>query len=92
MSKPLDTGWARRGLCSVADAPIAGQRVAIQLEVRRFVCDNNGCRPRTFVERPGVTVARGRRTSLLTGMIGVIAVALAGQAGSGLGPLVRAST
>lgn len=70
---------------SLADAPVAGQRVVIRLEVRRFFCDNDGCPARTFVERPGVTVRHGRRTSLLTGMLAVIAVALAGRAGSRLG-------
>jgi transposase len=70
---------------SLADAPVAGQRVVIRLEVRRFFCDNEECSARTFVERPGVTVPHGRRTSLLTGMLAVIAVALAGRAGSRLG-------
>jgi transposase len=32
----------------LADAPISGRPVAIALQVRRFFCDNAGCRARTF--------------------------------------------
>jgi transposase len=69
----------------LADAPIGGQRVVIRFAVRRFFCDNGACPARTFAEQPpGLTARYGRRTSLLTGMLAAIAVALAGRAGARL--------
>jgi hypothetical protein len=47
--------------------------------------DNCACPARTFAEQPpGLTARYGRRTSLLTGMLAAIAVALAGRAGARL--------
>jgi transposase len=40
-----------RGL---ADAAVAGRRVEIRLQVRRFFCDSEGCGRRTFVEQVAV--------------------------------------
>ena len=50
----------------------------ILLAVRRFFCPAPGCRRRTFAEQvDGLTVRYARKTSLLAGVLGSIAVALA---------------
>lgn len=55
------------------------------LRVRRFFCDNNGCRATTFAEQvPGLTTPRARRTGVLKGALEAIALALAGRAGARL--------
>jgi transposase len=36
---------------TLADAAVAGRRVEIRLRVRRFFCDGQGCRVRTFAEQ-----------------------------------------
>jgi transposase len=69
----------------LADAPISGRPVAIALQVRRFFCDNAGCRARTFAEQvPGLTTPRARRTGLLRTALEAIGLALAGRAGARL--------
>jgi hypothetical protein len=69
----------------LADAAIGGRQVEILLAVRRFFCPAPGCRRRTFAEQvDGLTVRYARKTPLLAGMLGSIAVALAGRAGSRL--------
>jgi transposase len=71
-----------RGL---ADAAVAGRRVEIRLQVRRFFCDSEGCGRRTFVEQvAGLTMRYARCTVLLRGMLESIGLALAGRAGSRL--------
>ena len=69
----------------LADAAIGGRQVEILLAVRRFFCPDPGCRRRTFAEQvDGLTVRYARKTPLLAGVLGSIAVALAGRAGSRL--------
>jgi transposase len=69
----------------LADAPAGGQPVTIWLAVRRFFCGNTGCGAVTFAEQvEGLTTRRGRRTPVLARMLTVIALALAGRAGSRL--------
>jgi transposase len=69
----------------LADAAIGGRQVEIRLEVRRFFCPAPGCRRTTFAEQvDGLTTRYARKTPLLAGMLGRIAVALAGRAGSRL--------
>jgi transposase len=69
----------------LADAAIGGRQVEIHLEVRRFFCPAPGCRCKTFAEQvDGLTTRYARRTPLLAGMLGRIAAALAGRAGSRL--------
>jgi transposase len=59
--------------------------VVIRLGVRRFFCDTPGCPVATFAEQvEGLTSRYARRTPLLAGMLGVVAVALAGRAGARL--------
>jgi zinc-finger of transposase IS204/IS1001/IS1096/IS1165 len=69
----------------LADAAIGGRRVVIQPTVRRLFCADPGCKRRTFAEQiPGLTVRYARKTPPLRGMLGDIAVALAGRAASRL--------
>jgi len=69
----------------LADAAIGGRPVEIVLAVRRFFCPASGCRSRTFAEQvDGLTTRYARKTPLLSGALGSIAIALAGRAGSRL--------
>jgi transposase len=69
----------------LADAAVGGRQVEIRLEVRRFFCPAPGCRRKTFAEQvDGLTTRYARKTPLLAGVLGSIAVALAGRAGSRL--------
>jgi transposase len=70
---------------TLADAALGGRPVAIALAVRRFFCAAPGCPRKTFAEQvEGLTARYARKTPLLAGMLGSIAVALAGRAGSRL--------
>jgi transposase len=70
---------------TLADATVGGRPAAIVLAVRRFFCAAPGCPRRTFAEQvDGLTTRYARKTPLLAGMLGSIAVALAGRAGSRL--------
>jgi transposase len=42
----------------LADLPIAGRRVLVQLRVRRFRCKQPTCRRRTFVEQAAAVAER----------------------------------
>jgi zinc-finger of transposase IS204/IS1001/IS1096/IS1165 len=67
----------------LADAAVGGPEVEIRLAVRRFFCLAPGCRSMTFAEQvDGLTSRYARKTPLLAGMLGSVAVALAGRAGS----------
>ncbi|HEY0934490.1 MAG TPA: ISL3 family transposase [Trebonia sp.] len=69
----------------LADAAVGGRQVEIHLEVRRFFCPAPGCRRKTFAEQvDGLTKRYARKTPLLDGVLGRIAVALAGRAGARL--------
>ena len=70
---------------SLADLPIAGRPVRIEVGVRRFCCGNPGCGAVTFAEQiPGLTAPFARRTPELTERLAAIGLALAGRAGSRL--------
>jgi transposase len=70
---------------TLADAAVGGRPVAIVLAVRRFFCAAPGCPRKTFAEQvDGLTTRYARKTPLLAGMLGSIAIALAGRAGSRL--------
>jgi len=70
---------------TLADAAIGGRQVEILLTVRRFFCASPVCKARTFAEQvDGLTSRYARKTPLLAGVLGRIAVALAGRAGSRL--------
>ena len=69
----------------LADAAAGGRQVEIVLTVRRFFCPDPGCASRTFAEQvEGLTRRYARKTPLLADVLGRIAVALAGRAGSRL--------
>lgn len=69
----------------VSDAAIGGAEALICLRVRRFFCGNSDCARRTFAEQvPGLTVAYGRRTPLLRGILERIALAAGGRPGQRL--------
>jgi transposase len=70
---------------TLADAAIGGRQVKILLTARRFFCTSPACKARTFAEQvDGLTSRYARKTPLLAGVLGSIAVALAGRAGSRL--------
>ncbi|MFD7408685.1 ISL3 family transposase [Streptomyces sp. NPDC059866] len=74
-------GYRRR----LADLAAAGQRVVIDLLVRRFLCPEAACGRRTFVEQvDGLTERFARRTPLLRRSLEKIALALAGRPGARL--------
>jgi transposase len=69
----------------LADTAIAGRRLVIRLEVRRFLCPTKNCQTVTFVEQvPGLCSRHARRTPLLRSVLERIALALAGRAGARL--------
>lgn len=48
---------------NVADLATAGHEVVLRLEMRRFLCGNDGCQRRIFAEQvDGLTVRYGRRS------------------------------
>jgi transposase len=81
VSARVHSRYSRR----LADAAVGGRQVEIVLAVRRFFCLDGCCKCRTFAEQvEGLTVRYARKTPLLAGVLGSIAVALAGRAGSRL--------
>jgi hypothetical protein len=69
----------------LADAPMAGRLVRILLRVRRYFCDNQECRSKTFVEQvDGLTRRWSRMSEGLRRMLTTIGLALAGRAGARL--------
>jgi hypothetical protein len=71
----------------LADAAVGGCRVEIVLAVRRFFCLADCCKRRTFAEQvEGLTVRYARKTPLLAGMLGSVAVARAGRGDRGWPP------
>jgi len=66
----------------VADAPIGGRRVTIQLHVRRFRCRASACSRRTFAEQAPPLVARyARRSAPLHDALGDIGLTIGGRPG-----------
>ncbi|MFF8840307.1 ISL3 family transposase [Streptomyces sp. NPDC015130] len=67
------------------DLPTAGKLVVLSLRVRRFVCSEESCPRKTFVEQvPGLTRRFGRRTERLRSTLISVGLALAGRAGARL--------
>lgn len=66
-----------------SDLPCVGRRLRLQINVRRFFCDNPDCKRRTFAEQfPGVVKAFARRTERLADLQRQIGLALGGEAGA----------
>lgn len=67
------------------DTPLGGTLVEIELQIRRFVCEQGGCPRRTFAEQiTGLTTPHARYSPPLRAALTSIAVALAGRAGARL--------
>ncbi|MEC3997105.1 ISL3 family transposase [Actinacidiphila sp. DG2A-62] len=70
---------------SLRDAAVGGAGVIIELQVRRFRCQNPACPAVTFAEQVhGLTRPHSRFTPLLLGLLARIGLALAGRAGARL--------
>ncbi len=80
-SRHVHSRYRRR----LSDLPWEGIPVCVELQVRRFFCDDEECGQRIFTERLPNTVGRhGRRTCRLIDALGEITLALGGSAGSRL--------
>jgi transposase len=67
------------------DLPVAGRRVRLSLQVRRFFCRAPGCPRRTFREQlPTLAAPWARRTERLQAILRQIGFALGGEAGARL--------
>nr|WP_221383390.1 ISL3 family transposase [Actinoplanes polyasparticus] len=67
----------------LADLPIAGRAVTVQVRVRRLVCVALSCPRRTFREQvPALTQRWARRTQQLTSLVADLAVVAAGRSGA----------
>lgn len=70
---------------TLSDLPWHGRPVKVYLRVRRFFCDQSGCRRAIFAERvPEVAEDYARKTGRLESALLSIAFALGGEAGSRL--------
>lgn len=68
---------------TLADLPCIDSAMQLQLEVRRFFCDNTSCSRKTFAEPfPDLAAAYARRTNRQTDLLRAIAVALGGKPGA----------
>ncbi len=68
-----------------ADLPLVGYTVRLDIAVRRFFCDNDGCQRSIFAERmPSLVVPYARRTNRLAHQQQKAAFALGGEAGAAL--------
>lgn len=66
---------------TIADAPVGGRPVLIELSVRRLFCDNGDCARVTFAEQvDGLTSRYGRRTPVLQRIVGALGAVLAARA------------
>ncbi|SIM58099.1 Transposase [Micromonospora cremea] len=74
------------------DVAIAGTGLLLQVQIRRFRCDNASCPARTFAEQvDGLTAAHARLTPGLRDLLTQIGLALAGRAGSRLASVIGAA-
>lgn len=69
----------------LSDTAVGEQELQIHLQVRRFLCRDDGCGKKTFAEQiPGLTVRYGRRSVVAGEALRAIALALAGRPGARL--------
>ncbi|WP_308364939.1 transposase [Streptomyces sp. ISL-86] len=67
----------------LADVPLGGRPLRIDLSVRRLYCENPACPKVTFAEQvPGLTVRYQRRTPLMQRLVEDVGVVLAGRGGA----------
>jgi transposase len=77
----------------LAEEPAFGRRVRLQMNLRRFLCDNSGCPRHIFVEPLGGLAARhARTTTRLARAHLAIGSALGGEAGARLAEKVTMPT
>ncbi|MGW8329340.1 ISL3 family transposase [Streptomyces sp. NPDC055897] len=70
---------------TLADRPVAGRRVRVELRARRLVCGNERCDRRTFAEQiPSLTRRHAQRTDALTAHLAEVALFLGGRPGARL--------
>ncbi|MEI6046930.1 MAG: ISL3 family transposase [Chloroflexota bacterium] len=70
---------------TLADLPLSGRRLQLQLLITRFYCDNPVCLRRIFAERfPTLTVPYAQRTNRLSHNLLQIGLVLGGEAGAAL--------
>ncbi|MDQ8708081.1 transposase family protein [Streptomyces sp. LHD-70] len=68
-----------------ADTAVGGQPMVINLQVRRFFCDNSDCGKKTFAEQvEGLTFRYGRRTVHVQRALEQVALVRGGAAGERL--------
>ena len=68
-----------------ADLPLAGYAVRLDMNVRKFFCNNSDCERATFCERmPSILAPYARYTNRLVDQQRQVAFALGGEAGSRL--------
>ncbi|WP_432198381.1 transposase family protein [Streptomyces sp. bgisy027] len=78
---------------SLADRPVAGRQMRLDLRARRLVCGNDSCGCRTFAEQiPDLTHRHARRTNALTAQLTYTALLLGGRAGVSLRGLLALTT
>ncbi|MFI1259142.1 ISL3 family transposase [Streptomyces netropsis] len=76
----------------LADSPVGGRPVVIEVRVRRFRCGESGCSRATFAEQiDGLTFRYGRRSSGLQTVLRHVALMLAGRAGARLAKTLTAA-
>jgi transposase len=70
---------------TAADLPLGGLSVRLHLLVRRYFCDNEACKRKTFAERlPEFLPAYARRTQRLAAQQRQVGLSLGGQGGARL--------
>lgn len=70
---------------TVADVPVDGRRVVVNIRVRRVVCPVLGCRRQTFREQaPGLIERLQRRATRLTSQVSGVVKELCGRAAARL--------
>jgi transposase len=85
-SRHVHSRYTRR----ITDEPLGARNVVVHLRVRRFLCRNTTCPRRTFAEQAPVLAPRyARRSTLLTGTLQHIGVALGGRPGARLSGSLR---
>jgi transposase len=74
-----------RYMRTLADLPCQAQMVRLQLQVRRFFCDEATCPRKTFAEQfPTLALPYARRTERLANVLREVAFALGGKPGAHL--------
>ncbi|WP_443053961.1 transposase family protein [Streptomyces sp. IBSBF 2435] len=99
----VEGGWCRCGqwsgrvhgryVRSLRDVAVGGVGVIVELQVRRFRCQNPACPAVMFAEQiQGLTRPHSRFTPLLLGLLARIGLALAGRAGARLTAVLGVAT